>query len=188
MICYTILRLILSGKLNKNPDDICFINGRNGKPQLKDDSLSFNISHTRDSFAIAISEHSSIGVDLESLNRNLNFVPVIKRFFSEKENEFILKYPGKSAERFFLLWTRKEALLKAIGTGIIPYLSQIEAFRQVNIINRNTIDDLEDASVQSQYYIYSRKLHDCYLSVALPQQAKITLHHLNKKYFNTFLK
>ncbi len=186
LICYTLLRMILSKRLNKNAHDISYLNGINGKPGIKDDSLFFNISHTKDSFAIAISEHSYIGVDLEDLNKPLKFEPIIKRVFSGKEGEFILKSTGKSRNRFFLLWTRKEALLKAIGTGIIPHLSQIEVFRPVNLINRNSIDDLVDVSVSDQHYIYSRKLYNYYLSVALPQKAKIVIHHLDEKFLNTY--
>jgi 4'-phosphopantetheinyl transferase len=186
LICFTLLRMILSKKLNKSPHDISYINGRNGKPGIKDNSLFFNISHTRDSFAIAISEHSYIGVDLEDLSKSLDFESIIKRVFSGKEGEFILKSSGKSRNRFFLLWTRKEALLKAIGTGIIPHLSQIEVLRPVNLINRNSIDDLADVSVSDQHYIYSKKLYNYYLSVALPQKAKIVLSHLDEKVLNTY--
>lgn len=187
LICHTLLRLILSSKLNKNPDEILYRSGMKGKPELKDNALFFNISHTTDSFVIAISESFPVGVDLEDLNKHLNYEPIVKRFFSEKEAEYILSTPLESKDRFFLLWTRKEALLKAIGTGIIPYFSRIEVSSPDNLIDRGALEDLADNSLSHQYYIYSKKLHNHFLSIALPQRTKITLNCLNDKYFNSLL-
>jgi phosphopantetheine--protein transferase-like protein len=188
LICHTLLRLILSSRLNKNPDEILYRLGAKGKPELNDNSLFFNISHTTDSFVIAISENFPVGVDLEGLNKHLNYEPIVKRFFSEKEAEYILNTPVESKDRFFLLWTRKEALLKAIGTGIIPHFSRIEVFGPDNLIDRGALENLADNSLSNQYFIYSKKLHNHFLSIALPQRTKITLNCLNEKYFNTLLK
>jgi 4'-phosphopantetheinyl transferase len=186
LICYTFLRMILSRKLNKNPQDIIYIEDINGKPGIKDNPIFFNISHTRDSFAIVISEQFNIGVDLEKVNRVMDIEAVIKRVFSREENEYILRSGGKAKNRFFLLWTRKEALLKAIGTGIISQLSHIEVFKPVNLINRDTIEGLANISFSSNYYIYSKKLGEYYLSVALPQKSEIILSRLNEKYAETY--
>ncbi len=188
LICYTILRMILSSRLKRKPDEILYRTGVKGKPELADNSLFFNISHTTDSFVIAISEFCPVGVDLEDLNKHLNYEPIVKRFFSEGEAEYILDDPRESRDRFFLLWTRKEALLKAIGTGIIPHFSRIEVFRSDNLIDRGTLEDLPDDSLSGQYFIYSGKLHNHYLSIALPHRTNITLNCLNKNYFDTLLK
>lgn len=186
LTCYTMLRMIISKRLNINPIDISFVAGTNGKPKIKDDSLFFNISQTRDSFAFALSEHYCIGVDLEELNENLNYEPIIKRFFSRKECEYILETKRSSRYRFFLLWTRKEALLKAIGTGIVSHLSDIEVSGTINLINKNSIDFV-NVPVSNQYYIYSRKLYNHYLSVALPQKTKLILYQLNENSINTYM-
>ncbi len=188
LLCYTMLRLILSKKLNMSPEDISYTTGIKGKPEIAGGGLSFNITHTLNSFAFAISEHSGIGIDLEELNGTMNFVPVVKRFFSVNEGEFILKSPGKSRERFFLLWTRKEALLKGIGTGIVPHLSEIEVFKPINHLNRAIIADHANMNALSQYYIYSGKLDNCYLSVAMPMESKIRLIRLNEKNISSFIK
>jgi 4'-phosphopantetheinyl transferase len=187
LTCYTMLRMIISKRLKINPLDISFETGTNGKPRIKNDSLFFNISHTSNSYAFALSEYFSIGVDLEELNEHLNYEPIIKRFFSRKECEFILESKRNSRNRFFLLWTRKEALLKAIGTGIVSHLSHIEVSDPINFINRNLIEDFVNVPVANQYYIYSRKLHNNYLSVALPQKTKLILYHLDENSINTHM-
>jgi phosphopantetheine--protein transferase-like protein len=186
LICYTMLRMILSKKLNMNPHEISYLFGTHGKPGLKGDPLFFSISHTRNSFSFAISDNYYIGLDVEEINRDINFETIIRRFFSGNEGEYILNSKGNSRDRFFLLWTRKEALLKAIGTGIIPQLSNIEVHNPVNLIERNSIDDLKDASIFNHHYIYSKKLQNYYLSVAFPREAKISLYNLNEKNINTY--
>jgi 4'-phosphopantetheinyl transferase len=186
IICYTMLRTILSKKLNIHPDKIAYIYGPNGKPGIKGDPLYFSISHTGNSFSFAISDHFSIGLDVEEINRDINFEAIIRRFFSANEGEYILNSKGKSRDRFFQLWTRKEAFLKAIGTGIIPQLANIEVHNPVNLLERHSIDDMKDASISDHHYIYSKKLRNYYLSVAMPREAKISLYRLNEKNFNAY--
>ncbi|MBK7711796.1 MAG: 4'-phosphopantetheinyl transferase superfamily protein [Bacteroidales bacterium] len=187
LLCYTLLRLIVSKRLDKDPHELSYIYGAHGKPGLKNDPLFFSISHTRNSFSFAISDNFCVGIDVEEFNRDINFESVSRRFFSVNENEFIMNSRGNSRERFFLLWTRKEALLKAIGTGIIPQLANIEVHNPINIIDRHAIDDLKDAVIPDQYYIYSEKLHNNYVSVALPRETKISLSELNEKNLNAYL-
>jgi 4'-phosphopantetheinyl transferase len=188
LLCYTMLRLILSKKLNVNPDQISYKTGSRGKPELVGGNLFFNISHTLNSFALAVSAVPGIGVDLEELNESMNYIPVVKRFFSSAEGEYILKSPDKSKERFFTLWTRKEALLKGIGTGIVSRLSRIEVFRPVNHLETSMVTGREDSSRASVYFIYSKRLYKrFYLSVALPGESEISLFTLNDQNMRDYL-
>jgi 4'-phosphopantetheinyl transferase len=176
LFCHTLLRLVLSRRLNIDPKEISIVYDKNKKPCLQGNPLFFNITHSRDAFAFAISQHSRVGVDLEKVNRDLDFVSVIKRFFSSQESEFILASPGDSMNRFFLLWTRKEALLKALGTGIITNLSRIEVLKQKNILDRKLFDNILDDSLFCDYFIYSKKISDYYLSIAVTQKSTIIIH------------
>jgi 4'-phosphopantetheinyl transferase len=187
LICYTLLRQILAKRLGINPYEVIYTVSEKGKPGIEGDKLYFNISHTRDAFAVAISEYSPIGIDLEKISKNISFEPIVKRFFSVEEAAFIFSSERKSRELFFLLWTRKEALLKSFGTGILPYISHIDVFRPVNFIEKNQDEDLMDISLSNHHYIYSRKLKEYYLSVALPQKADIILYRVGEKDLNTFI-
>ena len=84
--------------------------GDNGKPYLTDEGHFFNISHSGDYVVCAISD-ADIGVDVEG------FSPVrpavLRRCFIEDEQQWI----GNDPERFFRLWTMKEAYMKLLGTG-----------------------------------------------------------------------
>ena len=52
---------------------------------------------------------------------------LVSRFFSRREASAFAKLsPEEKPGAFFNLWTRKEALLKAVGMGIGSYLNQVE--------------------------------------------------------------
>jgi 4'-phosphopantetheinyl transferase len=91
-----------------------------GKPYLESyPDFHFNISHTKNAIAIAISG-SEIGVDIERLREP--DLKIAHRFFTKNEVKYI--EAGDVAERFFEIWTKKEAYIKWQGKGLaIPLRS-----------------------------------------------------------------
>lgn len=177
LFCHTLLRLILSKRLNMSPEDLLITYDSNKKPYLQGNPLYFNISHTRDSFAIILSEQFRVGIDLEKVDMNIDFNSLLRKSFSYQEREFILELPVESCNRFFLLWTRKEALLKAIGSGITSDLSNIEVLMKDNILNRLSFWNITDDSVFCDHYIYSKKIFDNWISVAAPEKSELIFHY-----------
>jgi 4'-phosphopantetheinyl transferase len=87
----------------------------NGKPFIKNFPLFVSISHSGNFVAAAFSENE-IGIDIEVL-RETNLA-VAKKFCTNDDLEFLnCKETGKN-ERFFKIWTAKEAYLKITGDGI----------------------------------------------------------------------
>lgn len=87
----------------------------NEKPTLISDSgLHFNISHSGDYVAMALSD-SEVGCDIQEI-RPYN-PKVTKRNYCEKETEFIENSNNKD-ESFIRLWALKESVLKFDGSGI----------------------------------------------------------------------
>jgi len=187
LFCHTLLRLFISKKLKIDPSEISVIYDKNNKPGLKADSLFFNISHTREAFAFAISDHSKVGIDIEKVDRNIDFKSIINNFFSKEEREFILESPVDSRNRFFLLWTRKEAFLKVLGVGIINNLEDVEVFRDVNNLNMENFGYLADYTAITDQFIYSIKLQNYFISLATPQKVKINLHKLDAEMLNSYM-
>ena len=185
--CHALLRLILAVNLNIDPLSLSFVKGFNNKPALQDDQAFFNIAHTREAFVIAFTRDHPVGVDLEKIRDGLNTRSVSKTYFSKAENEFMQKSKEDETGRFFMLWTRKEALLKAIGTGIINSLSDVNVSEPVNFIKKESFDSLDYNSVFDEYYIYSLKLSDYYLSVAIPQKSSISFYNLNEENISAYL-
>ncbi|MES2439183.1 MAG: 4'-phosphopantetheinyl transferase superfamily protein [Verrucomicrobiota bacterium] len=91
-----------------------------GKPILAPPHhwLHFNLSHCNDLAAIAICAYGPVGIDLESMNRAEGLLECETSFCHPEE---IADLPGEASARAFQLlriWTAKEAVLKALGTGL----------------------------------------------------------------------
>jgi len=127
---HALLRWSLSRYASVAPEAWQFRNGANGKPLIAGDSgvlpLAFNLSHTHGLVACAIAVHADVGVDVESVTRAVD-EGVSRRFFAATEQAEIGRAatPRERAERFFELWTLKEAYIKAIGLGLLHPLSTI---------------------------------------------------------------
>lgn len=90
-----------------------------GKPKLCGD-LHFNISHSNEIVVVAFSS-SRIGVDVENrVNMDVN---TLTKFLHAEETNYITN-SNDPLESMFRVWTRKEAYLKAIGTGIVNGLNE----------------------------------------------------------------
>ena len=95
----------------------------NEKPLLISSSgLHFNISHSGDLVALALSD-KEVGCDVQEI-RPYN-PRVAKRNYCEKETEFIENSLGKD-ESFIRLWALKESVLKFDGSGIAGGLSNYD--------------------------------------------------------------
>jgi len=116
------LRTILSLCLNTNPHKIDFIFHEHKKPTVN--GIEFNISHTGDYVLIAISP-KAVGIDVEFLNREFDFKSILDITFSNKEIDYIGN-KDINPTNFYVMWTRKEALLKASGEGVSDNLHLIE--------------------------------------------------------------
>ena len=87
--------------------------------------LYFNISHSKNRIAAAVSRHPSIGVDIEFVSPKREFVKIAQRYFSIPEVKTMLCLsPASQLSRFYDLWTLKESYLKASGSGLIIPLRQ----------------------------------------------------------------
>lgn len=113
------LREILGSLLGVAPAEVRFAYGDRGKPELPGVSLRFNLSHSEERALVGVVEGRAIGVDLEHLRAGEDFRGLAERFFSEPERQELRRVPEPSFRREFLrIWTRKEAYLKARGTGL----------------------------------------------------------------------
>jgi 4'-phosphopantetheinyl transferase len=112
------LRRLLSERLGTSPGDLVFELGERGKPFLPGSPLHFNLSHSEDRAALAISALPSIGIDIECFDRKVDVDGLSRRCFRESEISGLLDLPDEEKRRaFFWIWTAKEARMKATGEG-----------------------------------------------------------------------
>jgi 4'-phosphopantetheinyl transferase len=124
---HALLRTALSRNTDRRPDSWQFDKTSRGKPLLIDDAgngASFSLSHTHGMVACAVTADVEIGVDVESIAREVNVLDLAARFFSPAEAQMLARLdPTSRRGRFFDLWTLKEAVLKAIGIGLSESLA-----------------------------------------------------------------
>jgi 4'-phosphopantetheinyl transferase len=83
------------------------------RPFIANTNIDFNISHSGDYLVVAVSRCQQVGVDIEICNQNTDVIGLGKIVFSDYEQNIV----GNSTNNFFTIWTKKEALIKACGTG-----------------------------------------------------------------------
>jgi len=118
------LRLLLGGYLGLAPESIAFSTTAAGKPHLAGTSaVAFNLSHSGDYAAAVISRGREVGIDIEQIRSGADWRAIAARFFTEEEQDWLASTPGVAA--FFRLWTAKEAVVKAAGTGLALALQHL---------------------------------------------------------------
>lgn len=115
-----LLRLVLSNYVNKRPFDVVFKTNFFGKPYIdrSQSKIFFNFSHTSEYGFLGISKKSEIGTDIEKIKTIDGKNSLLEIFASPKETTWVLGDINSNI-RFFILWTCKESLLKAKGTGFL---------------------------------------------------------------------
>src|SRR5262245_3429990 len=113
------LRRLLGHYLRLGPRDVPVRYADGGKPYLPAEfGLEFNLSHTAGLAVIAVGR-ARLGVDVERARPVPDADALVNRFFSRREAEQFRSLPIKDRPGAFLrAWTRKEAVLKAIGRGV----------------------------------------------------------------------
>lgn len=119
--CRASLRLLLSRYTGVPADKIAFRYEPQGKPALAGIAgWQFNVSHSSDLAAVAISRYDALGIDIELIDPEFPRGEVAPDIFAPDEVRDVDALPPSSQPGyFFQLWTLKEALLKAAGSGLL---------------------------------------------------------------------
>ena len=105
-----VLRLLLAERLGVPPGQVTFAYSANGKPSVP--GLEFNVAHSGEVILIA-THRCPIGIDVECVDRVIDVAGMGPICFTPRERALATDRDG-----FLRLWTRKEAWLKAVGTGL----------------------------------------------------------------------
>src|SRR5215469_7030655 len=111
-------------------DSLRFHLGPHGKPSLEAPNgtgLEFNVSHSGELALCAVSRGLAVGVDVEAIRPEFASLSLARRFFAPAEGAALAALPQhEQTEAFFACWSRKEAYIKARGTGIALGLDRFE--------------------------------------------------------------
>lgn len=120
------LRTLLGSYLGMDPRRLQFVTNSYGKPSLRETGLHlrFNMTHSEDLTLIAVCLQSEVGIDVEIVRSVDEWRDIAKSHFSDDEYHDLLAEPVElQRDAFFRCWTRKEAVIKAIGMGLSMPLS-----------------------------------------------------------------
>lgn len=125
---HALLRHTLSRGGARAPADWRFERTAAGKPLLRDagaERVSFSLSHTHGMVACAVTQAEAVGVDVECVDRRVDTAHIAARFFAPAETAQLARLDeAAQRDRFFDLWTLKEALVKALGVGMALSLNR----------------------------------------------------------------
>ncbi|OGO28417.1 MAG: hypothetical protein A2Z16_09195 [Chloroflexi bacterium RBG_16_54_18] len=117
-----VLRQLLGKYLNAQPSQIQYTTNEFGKPALDQrigSDLQFNLSTSGDTALLAFTEGRRVGVDIERERQDFETGSIANRFFSAAEQVSLSQLPpGQRLQGFYNCWTRKEAVIKALGQGL----------------------------------------------------------------------
>ena len=108
VVAHGVLRRVVADRLGTG--EFRWVYGPNGKPGLAGGELQVNLSHSGDLVMVALSASRPVGVDLQQVLPGLDVAAMAARFYPASEASLVT-----GPDRFALLWTRKEALVKAAG-------------------------------------------------------------------------
>ena len=160
---HALLRIELSKYLGTKAKSIVIREYENGKPYIPETDLPFSLSRTRNMFAFVVGQSMHfLGIDIEQIKPDIDFINISRNYFSVKEQQLILSFKNVADQKraFFEIWTRKEALLKAIGIGINEEISKFEVLEGENIL------EIEEVQVHEHFMITSVMKKDALISVA----------------------
>jgi 4'-phosphopantetheinyl transferase len=127
IVTRAILRILLGRYLRVAPESLCICYNEFGKPSLARGqtprTINFNVAHSGDYSLLAFGLATHLGVDIEHLSLGRNVVDLARTIFSPAQYRAFLALSEIDRTRtFFEAWTRKEAIVKALGGGLsIPF-------------------------------------------------------------------
>jgi len=121
VIAHAVLRVLIVQYVDFSPAALKFTYSRLGKPILFHPAarLTFNLSHSGMLATYAFTLDCDLGVDIEQIHHLPDQLGLAREFFSPGEYlDLQATRRDQTDEAFFNCWVRKEAYIKAKGTGL----------------------------------------------------------------------
>ena len=128
IVSHGVLRRVLARYVRKPAHSLRFRRDRFGKPSLAHRTdVSFNMAHAEAVALIAVTTARPVGVDVECVTVLDDAFDVAEICFAPAERRVLHAVPAaRVSDTFFNCWTRKEAFIKAVGTGRCAPLQAFE--------------------------------------------------------------
>lgn len=118
-LAHAVWRVAISLCLDTVPAEVPLTMTPSGQPRLSGTRFSTSLSHTSHWIAIAIGHGETVGIDIEQTPPRAALANMVDTICTPGEKARIMPLTNAARELALLvLWTRKEALLKAFGVGL----------------------------------------------------------------------
>jgi 4'-phosphopantetheinyl transferase len=140
---HALLRVELSKHLKTKARSIKIGESECGKPFIPGEDLPFSLSRTKNLFAFVVGKSNQfLGIDIEQIKPEIDFASIAYNYFSVREQQMVLSQSNITDQKriFFEIWTRKEALLKAIGIGLNTDLNKVQVLDGGNMLELDGVE------------------------------------------------
>jgi 4'-phosphopantetheinyl transferase len=125
---HAFLRRVLSGYLDEAPAAIEIRVTPAGRPSLDARwQLDISTSHDDGLAVIAVTRGGSVGIDVERVRPMDDALDLAESHLTTREQAWLAAHPAGPSRAFLELWTRKEAAVKALGTGLATPLRSFDS-------------------------------------------------------------
>ena len=130
-LCRAALRAILCDRLDCGNEELSFVESERGKPHAHlhgaPAPVSSSVSHSGVHGLLAVARDGRLGVDVEERVARRDLDALMEAVLTPEERaEIVAAGAGERIGRFYGIWTIKEALVKALGTGLQLDLAAFE--------------------------------------------------------------
>jgi 4'-phosphopantetheinyl transferase len=146
-----IVRTTLGQHLGRDASDVPIIGAPNQKPRVAGETgrqLDFSISHADGRIACAFIVAGRIGVDLEARDRKIDDLECLARRVLSRAEWRAVTRSSDALATFLHVWTRKEAIVKAMGDGLAFPLSTFDVIRSA----RRGVEDLSNVTAGTRVW------------------------------------
>jgi len=112
------LRALLACAGGQRPCDVRIDRGEHGAPTAPGSSLDVNLTHAGEWVMAAVSQSGPVGVDIEPLRGIPEWRAIAEHFHAEDRDCLASIDAAGVMLPFLRVWTRKEAVAKALGLGL----------------------------------------------------------------------
>lgn len=113
-----LLRTLLARELGMTIFTADFSANRWGKPVLPGNRLEFSISHSGNAVWVALCRGIAVGIDVEKMDTTIDPHALAEMLHPAEHAELLRLSKDEAQQAFLRCWTRKEAVIKAIGEGL----------------------------------------------------------------------
>ena len=141
-----LLRCLLRQELEQEAREIVLREGPRGKPRV--DGISFNVAHAGGLVVIAVCLDGEVGIDIERVDAGVKADEIAEAHFAAGE-QAALAGSNDPAREFVRIWTRKEAVVKALGVGLGMRLNTFDVASNNRVEIEGDVIFLQDLVVAS---------------------------------------